>query len=249
MRKDTVAAKLEDLRRQAKAEVRRSKTRERKRGRGRGRARESIVIDWKQLSLRAALVAAIIALPFFVYVRASVFFYNKLGGAPWVAVLGASLLTLGLVAAYATWLAHHVTAHARAKAIARMVAVPMVAGWFMYSLLFLSRVNAKTSDVQAHYLALHPVLRVAVSTVIIADPSAVITDMQRAPADYPRMGLKVNPRTRHYMQKDGWVHAVDIRTNGRWEIRNILLQGYFWSMGFSTLRHVGTADHLHVQLR
>jgi hypothetical protein len=26
------------------------------------------------------------------------------------------------------------------------------------------------------------------------------------------------------------------------------VQLYFWSMGFSTLRHVGTADHLHVEL-
>jgi len=23
---------------------------------------------------------------------------------------------------------------------------------------------------------------------------------------------------------------------------------YFWSMGFATLRHVGTGDHLHVEL-
>jgi hypothetical protein len=245
--KDAAAARLEDLRRQVKAEVGLSKARVNKRRRG--KPRTSVAIDWKQLGLRAALVTAIIALPFLVYVRASVFFYNKLGGAPWVAVIGASLITLGLTAGYATWLARRVTKAARAHALARLVAIPMVAGYLMYSLLYLARVNAKTDDVQSYYLSLHPVLRVAVSTVTIIDPGAVITDMQRAPADYGRMGLKVNPRTRHYLQKDGWVHAVDIRTSGRWEIRNLLLQAYFWTMGFSTLRHVGTADHLHVQLR
>jgi len=26
------------------------------------------------------------------------------------------------------------------------------------------------------------------------------------------------------------------------------VQLYFWSMGFDTKRHVGTADHLHVEL-
>jgi len=31
-------------------------------------------------------------------------------------------------------------------------------------------------------------------------------------------------------------------------VRNRLVQAYFWSMGFATLRHVGTADHLHVEL-
>jgi len=27
------------------------------------------------------------------------------------------------------------------------------------------------------------------------------------------------------------------------------VQVYFWGMGFNTLRHVGTADHLHVDVR
>lgn len=201
------------------------------------------------VALTTLKIAAVIALPFFVYVRASVLFYSKFGWPPWLAVGLAVVIVLGLIAGYATWLARHVSSGTRVSAIARTIAVPLVAGWLGYSLLFLARVNAKTDDVAAFYDALHPVLRVAVSTAIIVDAGAVITDMQRAPEDYPRMGLPINPRTRHYMQSDGWVHAVDIRTNGRGEVRNRLLQFYFWSMGFSTLRHVGTADHLHVQVR
>jgi len=59
----------------------------------------------------------------------------------------------------------------------------------------------------------------------------------------------VNGRSKHYEQPDGWVHAVDLRTKSNGEIRNRAVQLYFEVMGFSTLRHVGTADHLHVQMR
>jgi len=39
---------------------------------------------------------------------------------------------------------------------------------------------------------------------------------------------------------------VDLRT--RSPFRSVLVEWYFWAMGFATLRHTGTADHLHVQL-
>jgi hypothetical protein len=42
---------------------------------------------------------------------------------------------------------------------------------------------------------------------------------------------------------------LDIRTRGRREWRNRGLELAFWAMGFHALRHVGTADHLHVSLR
>jgi len=253
--KDPPHKRLAKLRKQVRAEGRQSKARrkEHKRqdrpARQRERERAGLKPTAAAMLLRAGGILAVIALPFYVYVRSSVFFFSSLGWTPWFAVAGAVVMALAVVSVYATWLAKRVGANARVSALARMVAVPMVAAWLLYSLLFLARVNAKTDDVQSYYWSLHPVLRVAVSTVMIVDPSAVITDMQRVAADYPRMGLPVNPRTRHYVQSDGWVHAVDIRTNGRWEIRNVLLQLYFWGMGFSTLRHVGTSDHLHVQLR
>jgi hypothetical protein len=115
--------------------------------------------------------------------------------------------------------------------------------------VYLARVNTKTDDVHAYYSSVHPILRVALGTVILFDGDLVITDARRVAADYPRMGLPVNERTRHYVQGDGWVHAVDLRTRGHNEVANRLVQVYFWAMGFSTLRHVGTADHLHVQLQ
>ena len=47
---------------------------------------------------------------------------------------------------------------------------------------------------------------------------------------------------------DGYVYAVDLRTQGRSEIRNWALEWLFQLVGFNTLRHVGTADHLHISI-
>jgi hypothetical protein len=62
------------------------------------------------------------------------------------------------------------------------------------------------------------------------------------------MGLPPYERSLHLRQDDGYAHAVDLRTAGRSEWRNFLMRSYYRLMGFRTLRHVGTADHLHVSL-
>jgi hypothetical protein len=90
---------------------------------------------------------------------------------------------------------------------------------------------------------------VAVSTVTLADNDLVITDIERMEDDYNRMGLPVNQSSLHYRQESGYVQAVDIRTFDRGFVRNALLRGSLELMGFNTIRHVGTADHLHVELR
>lgn len=242
MAKGSAKKRLARLKREVKAEARSAPA-----PRAHRRYRITHPPTLASVGLAALRVVSFVALPFLGYVRSSVFLYSA-GWAPWLAVAGGVTLTLAIVALYATWLAKHVMPGKRGRAMARMFAVPMVAGWLLYSMLFLARVNAKTDDVRSYYRSLHPVLRVAVSTVMIVDPSAVITDLQRIASDYGRMGLPVNNTTRHYVQADGWVHAVDVRTNGRGELRNRALQLYFWACGFSTTRHVGTADHLHVQL-
>ena len=117
-----------------------------------------------------------------------------------------------------------------------------------YALVYLSATNAKSEQVRAYYRSLHPLLRVALSTLVLADRDVVITDLARRPEDYATMGLPRHDGTLHYVQRDGYAHAADLRTAGRGMVRNRLVQLYFWSMGFNTLRHVGTADHLHVEL-
>jgi cation transport ATPase len=195
-----------------------------------------------------AKLSAIIALPFVVYVRASVFFYDH-GAHVWVAIVAAAGLTMALVLIYAAGLARQLRGRARMRSLLRWIALPIVAAWCLFSLFFLARVNAKSDEVRGYFLSVHPILRVALSTVILVDPGLVITDMARKPSDYGRMGLPMNDKSKHYEQPDGWVHAVDLRTKSNGEIRNWAVQLYFEVMGFSTLRHVGTADHLHVQMR
>jgi hypothetical protein len=109
--------------------------------------------------------------------------------------------------------------------------------------------NVKSEDVRAGYSSVHPLLRVASSALILADPAAVITDTGRTPEDYWLMGLSPNEASLHFEQGNGYVHAIDLRTIGRPEWRNRAVELAFWALGFHSLRHVGTADHLHVSLR
>ena len=192
--------------------------------------------------------ALILALPFLVYVRSAVGLYSQGGLSPMLSVIGAGMITAALLTLYAAWLSRRFKGRKRAESIMRWVGIPTLVAWAIYSLLYLASANAKSDEVRREYRSLHPVLRIAVATAIMGDGDLVLTDSKRVASDYPRMGLRVNDRTRHYEQKNGWVHAVDLRTNGRSEIRNRSLQAYFSLMGFQTLRHVGTADHLHVQL-
>lgn len=206
----------------------------------------------RQETLTAALIAllkalAMVVLPFLLYVRASVYLYLHQGAHPWIAITASSILTLGVVAGSVVLIARRFR-RASAPTLVKWVALPLVFTWCVYAAFYLSRVNAKTDEVRAYYRAVNPILRVALSTIVLVDPDLIVTDMGRVATDYPKMGLPVNDRTKHYRQPNGWVHAVDLRTRGRGEIRNRIVQLYFWTMGFDTLRHVGTADHLHVQL-
>ena len=193
-------------------------------------------------------VAVILLLPFVVLVRSSVFLYARRGAPTWLALAGGALLTLLVVTVYAAWLSHRLSGRARVGAMAKWVAAPLVIAYCGFALLYLSALHAKSPLVQAEYRAVHPLLRIAVATLTLADRGLVITDLERVPADYPAMGLPVYDGSLHYVQADGWAHAMDLRTSGRGLIANGLRQLYFAAMGFGTLRHVGTADHLHVEL-
>ena len=239
-----VAAKLAKLKREVKREFRPLARRIQHAAKPANRQRTV------QAAVLALVKIAVVALlPFIIYVRASVDLYLQGGLSAWSAILGASLITAGLAFGYGLWLSRRFVGKARASTIARWVALPLAVAWCGYAALYLARVNAKSDDVRSYYRSVHPVLRVAIATAVLGDPDIVITDARRVAADYTRMGLPINERTKHYVQRDGYVHAVDLRTRDRSEIRNRATQLYFWMMGFDTLRHVGTADHLHVQLK
>lgn len=249
---DGIAVRLERLKREARKEWKR-KWRQKLR-----QAAPANSAEWRALAgeaLRGLLkIALIIALPFAVLVRGSVFIYEHGETSVWLALLTAGFLTGGVVTAYAVWVARKFTSHGGRGGrglvvpLAKWVALPLVVFYCGYSLVYLASVNAKSPPVRAYYRSVHPLLRLAFSTLILVDRDMIITDTGRLPEDYGRMRLPANSRTRHYKQADGWIHAVDLRTTGRGAIKNRGVQFYFWLMGFDTRRHVGTADHLHVEL-
>ena len=249
---DAVAVRLAKLKREAQKEWKR-KWRKRLK-----EAAPKTAAEWRALAFEALgavlQVALIIILPFAVLVRGSVFIYENGTRSVWLAVFTAAVLTGGVITAYAVWIARKLMrrgvrgTRALVMPLAKWVALPLVVFYCGYSLLYLASVHAKSEPVRAYYSSVHPLLRLALSTAILADRDILITDTGRVPEDYGRMGLPVNTRTRHYKQTDGWIHAVDLRTTDHGFMKNRGLQLYFWLMGFDTKRHVGTADHLHVEL-
>jgi len=204
---------------------------------------------WPRRVVRLAAKALVVALlPFLVLVKVAVFLYSHQAYSTVLALAGGTACTAGVVTAYAAWAWHRFTGRVQLALIARRFALPLVVAYCGYALIYLSSANAKSDHVRAYYTSLHPLLRVALSTLILADRDLVVTDLARGPEDYAAMGLAPNDGSLHYVQRDGYAHAADLRTGGRSEVKNRLVQAYFWSMGFATLRHVGTGDHLHVEL-
>ena len=213
-----------------------------------GRRRRGWRASFRVWLLRALLVAAALVLPFYVLVGASVMLYRVQSVPTWPALLAGALLTFLILLVYASWVAKRVSGRRRVPANVTKALLAVVGAYALYTLVYLSALNVKDEGLREEYRSLHPLLRVATSTFILFDRELVITDMQRQAADYERMGLPVYERSLHFVQEDGYAHAVDLRTIGRSEWRNFLMATYFRAMGFRALRHVGTADHLHVSL-
>lgn len=208
---------------------------------------------WKRLTVRVALATGALftltILPFFLLIRLSVYLNLSHGFSAWPSLMGGIAGTILLLLACLFILSINVENKRLMMKFGTLCISTMVLGYCLFSLFYLSGVHAKNEEVQDVYRSLHPILRVAVSTVTLADNDLVITDIERMAEDYGKMGLPVNQTSFHYRQASGYVHAVDIRTLDRGFIRNALLRGSLEVMGFRTIRHVGTADHLHVELR
>jgi len=189
------------------------------------------------------------ALPVAALIRGSVFLHQHRGWPTGVALAAGVAATAAIVTLYGTWLVRRVTGRLRPRAVLQWFALPAVTFHALFALVYVSSANLKDDRLRATYRSLHPLLRVALATAIVADRDLILTDFERRAEDYAAMGLAGNPGSLHYRQPDGWVHAVDLRTSGRGAVRNAALAGYFQLMGFATRRHVGTADHLHVSLR
>lgn len=198
-------------------------------------------------------VLAVVVLPFFLLVRGSVLLYDLAQLTAWQALGISTLLTFGFLYFYLNWLVKRIHRRKKAQEQTRRfgwrAALIVLGGFMVYALLYLSASNAKTSTVQSEYSSMHPLLRMAVSVWLIFDRDGVVTDMSRTHADYSEMQLAEKKRSLHYPQADGYVHALDLRTKGRSESWNGWAARYFEFMGFRTLRHTGTEDHLHISLK
>ena len=190
----------------------------------------------------------LIVLPFLLLIRLSVYLHVVESLNIWVAVAASIGATTLLLLFYVAFLQKRMTGNwgfSRRKIRLVLAIVVIYSG---YSLLYVSGNNVKSPEVASTYLSLHPTLRLATSSLVLINKDLVVTDMARTPEDYIKMGLPIQENSSHYVKESGFVEAVDIRTKSQPEWVNLMVELYFKSMGFSTLRHVGTADHLHVAL-
>jgi len=195
------------------------------------------------------VIAILAVLPFALLIRGGVFAYQEWSLGTWPALLlsaTASALVLGL---YAWGVSRRLGAGVGTRKLFIRAAMAVGIAYVGYALVFIASENVKSDDVQAEYATIHPLLRIASSALILVDPASVITDAGRTAEDYWLMGLPPNEASLHFEQESGFVHALDLRTNGRAEWRNRAVELGFWALGFHSLRHVGTADHLHLSLR
>ncbi|MEJ2204016.1 MAG: hypothetical protein P8170_07895 [Gemmatimonadota bacterium] len=202
-----------------------------------------------RVARRVLILIALATLPFFMLVRLGVFAYREWALGAWPALAVAVLATGLLLGLYAWLLGRKLGAGKAVRRILTRGAAAVAAAYVVYALVYVAGANVKSTEVRQEYGSLHPLLRVASSIVFLADPGSVITDAGRTEEDYWLMGLPVNEASLHFPQEDGFVHALDLRTRGRPEWSNLTLEFLFWAFGFHSLRHVGTADHLHVSLR
>lgn len=204
--------------------------------------------SFKKIAAYGIGLAAMLLLPFLVLIRSSVYLYTAYSLNGWLALSFGVGVTIVLLLIYAVLVNYRFRQSAGIHKYVRRGIALLVVAYCGYGLLYFSGVNAKSAEVESYYRSLHPIMRVTMATTILIDEDLIVTDMQRSPEDYASMGLPVRNRSLHYPQSTGYVHAVDIRTNGRPEWKNWITEQTFALFGMNTLRHVGTADHLHISL-
>jgi hypothetical protein len=197
------------------------------------------------LTVAGIAVLAVVA-PFFLLLRVTTFLYLRAGTGTWGSLTLAAVATFLLLAGYAAVASRRLRGRFHVSRFMLRGLAVLVAAYCLYGLLYLSGAHAKSDAVRTEYRSLHPHLRLALGTLVLLDGDLLVTDAARRVEDYAAMGLPANERSLHLRQADGYAHAADLRTNGRSWLRNAATVAYFRVLGFRTLRHVGTADHLHL---
>lgn len=204
-----------------------------------------------RLFFRILLFIGILVLPFIILIRGAVLVHSEYNLGPFSSLLAGIGGTVLLLVIYMTYVHGRFTNRLGdygAFKTRLYFALLIIVGFCIHAIFFLSSRHVKSNDVRNELRELHPIIRLAVSTITFLDKDLLITDASRLPEDYRRMGLPTKRSSLHFTQKDGYAYAVDLRTNGSPEFRNYMLSFYFRLMGFRSLRHYGTDDHLHISL-
>ena len=126
----------------------------------------------------------------------------------------------------------------------------LVTGTSYYFINSLGNENFKNQSELGQYKDnTHPVLKYYTVILSVFDSDMVITDSKRNPEDYEKMNLPEFKGSLHYIQNDGYSHALDLRTKTRSRLRNLLVRGYYYLLGYTAIEHKGTAMHIHVDDR
>ncbi|NME68707.1 hypothetical protein [Flammeovirga aprica] len=191
-------------------------------------------------------------LPFTMMIRSGIYMYHTYALGVWFG-LSAGVLVLTLILLFyllVGYLFFFRKYKASFVAIKRIVLTVFlfVISYTVFALFSFTGKNAKTDQIKQEYAQLHPYLKISLRTLLLLDKDVLITSVSRQPEDYTKMGLSSKSKSLHFVQNTGYVHAMDLRTNGRpvWMIW--FSQIYFNTLGFNIVRHGGTADHLHVSL-
>lgn len=204
--------------------------------------------SFKKTLFKILAAGLCLAAPFIVLVRISVYTYSNYQLNGWLALMAGVTATILLLMGYGLFLAIRYKKNNWINKQLTQGLVILVLTYTLYGLFYYSSLNTKTEEIRSYYRSLHPIIRVALSTTTLADNSLLVTDIRREPEDYVRMGLPENQFSLHYVQSNGYVHAVDLRTRDRAEWKNWLTGMTLNIIGLKSIRHEGTTDHLHVYL-
>ena len=193
----------------------------------------------------------LLTLPFLLLLKGAIYIHVHYAFSPWVCILLGILLTTLILFVYFSFAYGKISGRFGGEDVIKrraMIALIVVLAYCGHGIFYLSGNHFKNTALKKEISKIHPILRLSVSTLSHLDKNLIITDTNRLPEDYKKMGLKTKKHSLHYKQSSGYSHALDLRTKNRSEFKNKLVEYYFWSLGLNTLRHHGTADHLHISL-
>jgi len=115
-----------------------------------------------------------------------------------------------------------------------------------YSLLYLASVNAKSEPVRAYYRSVHPLLRLAPSTLILVDRDMLITDSGRLPET--TAGWITDQQPHPPLQSRRWLDPCRRSAHDRRGVIQTAGAVLLLADGIRDSKTRRTADHLHVEL-